>query len=666
MNSLRHFRIQAVVAVAAAVAMLALVVPLPGWTLDVLLSANLAVSLAVFALAVLVSRPVRLTSLPGLMVVSSLGRVVLALAVARNILLGGAGGQLVAALGGMGGGGWPADVAIVLMVALIDLLVIGVGMVRVSEVLARFALDALPGRQMAIDAAVADGRLSATEAIEKQRQVDAECAFFGAMDGAARFLRGDCVATLAIVAATPVVALLTGQTNAAGTSDLAGYLHLATGHGLVILLPALLVGGAGAMILTRAGSEETFGSEIAGELVVQPLALGATATVLFVVALVSPGARVLLLLMTVVVTTAAVAFRKRNSRSEEPRSPSSERGANRIETGLGLVHLVGDGGFGMMLSEVRQKLQRRLGVPVAPFAVSDNAELGMDQVALVISGQLASQYTVRPGRLLAVGVPHDDFVGADDARCGARSLGAWILPEDEHLARNDGAEVLAPLPALLALVEDRVMACADDLFGVQDAAELLAQLSITHPHLVALAGQEGLDAVQLRRIGAALLRDGVGLHSPAAFLEGAVDAWRDNRDEQQVVEAVRKRLARSICQAAGPDGTILAIELAPPLEDELVAACEGGSLALPPELAERWLRLLAGYSLQAFRRRHPIAILCNPAMRPVVSELVAESGQNLMAVAFDELEPDYAVERLATITDADLCGPGETFRPAEE
>ncbi len=669
MDIFRHISAQMVVALAAALAMLALIVPLPGWALDLLLSANLAISLAVFALALLVRRPVRLSGLPGLIVVSSLGRVVLALAVARNILLGGTGGEVVSALGAIGaGGGWLVGIVVVLMVALIDLLVIAVGMVRVSEVLARFALDALPGRQMGVDAAVADGRLTAQEASDKQQQIDDECAFYGAMDGAARFLRGDCTATLVIVAATPLVALLIGESAVATTGgDLASYLQLAAGHGLVILLPALLIGGAGAMVLARAGSEETFGSEIAGELLVQPMALGAAAVVLLVIALISPTARLPLIVMVLVIAGAAVAFRRQSGGPLRSDVSGQQRdGENRIEIGLGLIHLIQHEEFETMLAELRQRVQRRIGLPVKPFVATDSSELGMNQVALVVNGQLTGQCTVRPGRLLAVGTSAEDFAGADEARCGVRNVGAWIVPDDEETARRDGIEVVEPLPALLMLVEDRLLASADELFDARRAAEMLGEMATTHPELVEAAQAQGLDAVLLRRIGTALLADGVSLQNSPGILEGAVEALRAGSDEDGVIEAVRKRLSRSICQAAGPDGTILAIELAPAVAEELAVSYANGQLAIPPQRAERWLRLLAEHGRETLRRKHPIAVLCDAQLRPALSKLIAESGQKLMAIAFDELAPDYSVERLGIITEAEISGQEQVAKRAEE
>lgn len=664
-----HLSAQMIITVLIAGAMLALIVPLPGWLLDLLVAANLAVSLAVFALALLVRTPSRLSGLPGLMVISSLGRVVLALAVARNILLGGGGGEVVSALGAMGGGaGWLAGIVVVLMVALIDLLVIAVGMVRVSEVLARFALDALPGRQMAIDAAVADSRISAEEASVRAQQVDAECAFYGAMDGAARFLRGDCIATIIIVAATPLVAVLIEQAGGgAGATELSSYLQIATGHGLVILLPALLVGGAGAMALARAGSDKPFGAEIAEQLLVQPVALAAAAIVLFVVALLAPAARVPLIIMAVAIAAVVVIAGRRAAQqppAAEPQPPQQSH--NRIEIGLGLVHLIREEDFATMLSQMRQRVQRSVGFEVAAFVVADNGELEMHQTAVVAGGQRVALCTIRPSRLLAVGRSAPEMAGAEPARCGPHILGAWIRPDDEADARSQGTEVLSPVEALLMAVEGRLVACADRIFDTQYAAEMLRVLAQTHPAVVQAAAAEGMDPVALANLGSALLAEGLGLHDAARILQAAVESLREGVSQRALAESVRRRLSEQICRGAAPDGEILAIEMEPAVAQDLLASYDKGQLAIPPQRAEQWLRLLAEYGREAVARKHPIVILCDGEVRPAVSKLVAESGQNLLAMAFDELQPGYSVQRLATVSEVELSAQQAPAHEGEE
>ncbi|NLJ34736.1 MAG: hypothetical protein GX358_00670 [candidate division WS1 bacterium] len=668
MIQLQRMSTQLPVAILAALGMLALMVSLPQWLLDLLLSANLAFSLAVFILALVIAEPRKLHGFPGLLVASSLVRVVLVLAVARNILVGGTGGSLVVGLGALGGQvGWLAGIVVVLVVALIDLLVISSGMVRVSEVLARFALDALPGRQMAVDAAVADGRLNAEQAEERVRQIDTECAFYGAMDGAARFLRGDCIATLITITATPVAAFCIHRLSG-DTTELQSYVRLATGHGLAILLPAIMVGGAGALVLARGNSDTIFGAEIARELMVHPMAVAAACLVLLVTAFASPPARLPLAAMAVGLTAAGVAFHRRVARqpkASDTKSNPSEQ-LNRIEVGLGLTHLVESEKFEPMLAQMRTSIHRRLGLSLSPFAVVDSEELDMDRMTVVVNGQAVGLHPIRLGRLLAVGAQPWEFPEAPLARCGARILGAWIAPEREQRALERGLKALQPEDALLWIIEETLMATAHEIFDLEQAAELLARAEQSHEQAVTAARARGVDVVAIRRIGAALLAEGIGLHDPVGLLQAVAEVIADQLDEADMTRAVRKRLARSICQAAAPDGVVHALQLAPEVSDELAASYHDGRLAIPLERGAQWLELLTEYGTESYRRQYPITVLCDATLRPAVNTLIADSGQSLLAVAFDELRPDCEIEYLDTVTDAELRMRVESTTQIEE
>lgn len=626
----------------------ALVVPLPGPLLDLLLSANLAASLAVFALMLLAARPERIAGLPGLLVVSSLLRVTLAVAVGRHILLGGSGGTLVLGLGELAAGrSWAAGLFLVLMLAVIDMVVVGVGMVRVSEVLARFALDALPGRQMAIDNAVADGRLDREEAVSEQRRVEAESGFYGAMDGAARFLRGDCVATVVIVAATPLAALLTGTGR-----EMADLLTIAAGHGLAILLPGLLVGGAGAVALSRAGSSQSFGVEIAEQLVLQPAALMATSVVLLAIALVAPGARLPLLVTVVAAIAVAVAGLRSGARRQAQTHESPDGGGNRIEVGMGLVHLIvqQQDALAARMSDLRARVEARSGVELAPFNLADSEDIGLDDVCITICGEPCVPCSIKPGRLLAPGGLTSEFAGSIPALCGPRTLGAWIAPEQVELAEALGLEAIDCIGAILLMVEDRAVARIADAFSIQDAEAMLQRLSESNPALSARARAAGVSAPTLLSVCRALLGEGVGIHSDAGLVEAVCRAAEAGAEGHELAERARKHLTAAICRSAGPDGVIHAVELSGALA-ESIGAFEDGRAPVAAEYADAWADLLGELGTLTYRHDHPVVALCSPAQRPALAALIAQSGQPLMAVAYDELSADYRVQRIPAPTE---------------
>lgn len=626
----------------------ALVVPLPGPLLDLLLSANLAASLAVFALMLLAARPERLAGVPGLLVVSSLLRVTLAVAVGRHILLAGSGGTLVSGLGELAAGhSWAAGLFLVLMLAVIDMVVVGVGMVRVSEVLARFALDALPGRQMAIDNAVADGRLDREEAVSEQRRVEAESAFYGAMDGAARFLRGDCVATIVIVVATPLAALLTGTGR-----EMTDLLTTAAGHGLAILLPGLLVGGAGAVALSRAGSSQSFGVEIAEQLVLQPAALIATSVVLLAIALVAPGARLPLIGMVVAVMAVAVAGLRSSGRRQTQTHPSADGAGNRIEVGMGLVHLIvqEQDALAARLSELRGRVEARSGIQLAPFNLADSEDIGLDDVRITVFGEPCVPCSIKPGRLLAPGGLVSEFAGSTPAVCGPRRLGAWIAPEQAELAESLGLETIDCIGAILLMVEDRTSARVAGAFTTEDAEAMLQRVSETSAALAARARAAGVDTPALLGVCRALLAEGVGIHSETAVVEAACRAAEAGAEGHDLAEKARKHLAAAICRAAGPDGVIHAVELSGAIT-ESIGGLEDGQARVAAEYADAWADLLTELGTLTYRQRHPVVVLCSPAQRPALGALIVQSGQPIMAIAHDELSADYRVQRIPAVTE---------------
>ncbi len=631
----------------------ALVIPLPGPLLDLLLSANLAASLAVFALMLMISRPEQTAGLPGLLVVSSLLRVTLAVAVGRHILTGGSGGMLVSGLGELAtGGSWVLGIFLVLMLAVIDMVVIGVGMVRVSEVLARFALDALPGRQMAVDTAASDGRLDAEQAALEQQRIDAEGAFYGAMDGAARFLRGDCIATLVIVAATPVAALVAGSGR-----EVSELLSATAGHGLVILIPSLLIGGAGAVALSRAGASESFGLEIAEQLVLQPAALVATSVMLLAIALVAPGARLPLMGMALAAAVLIVAGRKSAGRREtETGSPIAGEG-NRIEVGMGLVHLIGqqEGLLAERLGDLRRRVQARTGLRLAPFTLSDSEYVGIDDVSLTLREQPCARCTLKPGRMLAVGARSSELPGAVPARCGPRVVGAWIRPEQAAAAVESGYASLDCLDAIFMLMEDRATASAASVIGTQDAAHVLERVCAANPALGERARAAGVDAPMVLRVCRALLAEGVGVHAETAIVEAVCDASEAGDGGQRLVERVRKRLANAICSSSGPGGVIHAIEPAPALVASISESFDGEHVAVDAEYAGPLADVLSELGTQTYRLGCPLAVLCSPSQRPALGALLVQSGQPLMAIAHDELAADYRIEVVSTITEQDLA-----------
>ncbi|MFP3902693.1 MAG: FHIPEP family type III secretion protein [Armatimonadota bacterium] len=643
------------IALAALVAALALLVPLPSWIIDGLVAANLAFSIAVFVLALTARRPLELQELPAMLVASSIGRVFLALAIGRAILTHHSGGAIVASLGAAASTPGPvAGVASVVMVALIDLLVIAVGMVRVSEVLARFALDALPGRQMGIDTAISAGHMTSEEAVVRQADIDREAAFYGAMDGAARFLRGDCLATLVIVGVTAVAGALSGSASAGA------YLPGAAGHGLAVLVPAVFVGAAGAIILSRAGTTGEFGLKIAGQLIAQPLVLGVAAVTLLSLAIVSPGAR-LPLVVTAGVMAALVIVGSRFSTAGEPREADmpEAQSANRIEIGLGLTGHFDIARLRDRITTMRREFENWAGFAIDPFVIRDNSDLSINEVGVVLNDQMIVQCTIRPGRTLALGGDWEAIEGATPARLGARKVGAWIPDDQFDQAHQLPVRLLDPAGALVWACSEIVRANAGELFDAQRASEVIQRVAESHPAVVEAAESRGVDAVRLSEMGGHLLAEGVPLRNGAALLEALAQGVQQGASEDDIAAAARNKLSRAICQTAAPDGVIMALEIAPDLASELSTNLMDRAPSFGGQQASRWMEVLGHWERESIRIDHPITLMCDRQLRAPVQKMLSDLGCNLMTMSAEEVEADFSVQILHVIERAEIEQTGQ-------
>lgn len=635
---------------------IALVLPMPGWTLDLLLSANLAASLAVFSLSLMTSDRFCLQHFGGVMVVSSLIRVALALSVARSILFNGSESSLVQGVGlAATSSGIATGIAVVVLLALVDLLVISAGTVRVAEVMARFALDAMPGRQMALDSAIAAGQIDTDEAMAGREEIVSECTFYGAMDGAARFLRGDIIATLCIVAITPLAAII-GQMDQ-GLSSVGQYINAMVGHGILLLFPAFLVGSAGALIIARANEREAFGAQIADGIVNRPETLLIGAVVLILMSCVIPTGRISLAMAGLLVLLGVLKsgwLRKKPSveqSTDQAISFSATRGVQ-IEIGFGLVDIVQVDGFEAQLSQLRSRVEQQTGVAMAPLVISDNAQLAMSEMRVLWQRQIIARCEIRSKAFLALGLDADQVAGAQQAHTGDVELGSWISEKQVMAVERMGIEVLDAVHALLFVIEDRLLSTVAERFDFEDAHALMGSVGETHPAALQCAINAGMDTSVLCRIGRNLLAGRIGLRNFSAIVQ-AVAELSPTLGTEELTEGVRRRMARTICEAAAPDGELLAIALAPDLSARLRENAHAGRPA-GVGFGEGWHAALCAWGRETYRRQHPICILCEPEVRPVVQRLLVDSGQPLMALSFDELMAGYAVRILATIEDMDL------------
>ncbi|MEM1117224.1 MAG: flagellar biosynthesis protein FlhA [Bacteroidota bacterium] len=648
-----------------------MVVPLPGAALDLLLATNIAISLAVLLTAFYAERPLDFGIFPGLLLVTTLFRLSLNVASTRLILGEAQAGQLIEAFGQfVVGGNYVVGTIVFLVLVLINFVVITKGSGRIAEVGARFTLDALPGKQMAIDADLNAGLIDEGEARRRRTEVSREADFYGAMDGASKFVRGDAMAGLVITAINIVGGLIIGVTQyGMGPGEAAQtFTLLSIGDGLVSQIPALLISTAAGLIVSRASGEGNLSSEAGAQLFGKPGPLFVTAGFLLLFG-VLPG----LPLLPFWVLAAGVAYagvrrmRADAAAAEEP-PPAPEAAAPEpepadlllvdpleLEIGYGLISIVDPAQGGDLLdriSSLRRQLATEMGIVVPPVRIRDNALLGANDYVVKLRGNEVARAEALPGYHLALLLD-----GEDDVPPGIRTTdptfgldAVWVaersLPEAERLGL---ATVEAPAVIATHLLET-LRKHAHALLTRQDTRALLDKVQEAAPALVAELVPDQLSVGQVQRVLKKLLQERVPVRDLVAILEALADRAASTKNTDVLTEFARAALAPTLSQHfAGPDGRIHAVVLDPTLEQHLLSKAESGelnptTLGLDPDQAVRLQAAAEAQLAPLIAAGHPPVLLTSPVLRATLFAFLDPVLADVSVLSYQDLVPDATVD----------------------
>ncbi len=659
---------QALIGVAMAVLLvLAMLLPLPSVLLDLLLALSIGAAAGVLLVALVTSDPLRLTSMPPVLVLTGLMRIVLCVSASRLILMGGGEGTLVATLGVAAGGADPiVAVGLLVVLGVVHIVMVTGGVGRMAEVAARFALDAVPGKQMGLDTAVAAGHLSADGARQQMLRLEAEASFYGAMDGAGRLLRGEAIAALVIVAITGVVGI--AQAIGAGMEAgeaLSRYAMLITGQGLLTLLPAIVMGAGAALMVSRSASSAPLIKEVGTQMLSGPLPLTAAAVVLVGLGLFPGVAKLPTLGAGALLALAAFAIlRFQSDRSSGPahREDGSQVSTPELilELGMGLVELAEDSEDLMeMLLAARRTLSMELGLTIPAIEVRDSLELGATEFAIVHRAARLERGVVRSSGILAI--PPNAGVIPDQGSPGELSdgrRGVWVsAPEAAELAEM-GFTLMSPLEALKEELVHALRKHAAAILDLERASKLLGTLRRQHPTLVATAEQAGVTKSLFRRVCRQLLRQGIPLKDPASVLEGIVEALPETEDAEQIALRVRPSLAGVLSRRLAAGGRIRAVTMAHDLHEELADAAlreDGRTVAaMMPTREAAWTHLLRSIGIEHGWGK-PLAVIAEPRSLLVLQALCRRAGPHLMAVRATDLASDMELDYAAKIEASQLA-----------
>lgn len=664
------------VAAAAVVIIGMMIMPMPQWLLDVLITLNITASLTILLVTVYSVNTLEFASFPAMILVSTLFRLALNISATRLILLQASAGSVIGAFGSVVvGGNYVVGVVVFIILVIVQFMVITNGTGRVAEVAARFTLDAMPGKQMAIDADLNAGLIDEKIARERRTAISREADFYGAMDGASKFVKGDSMAAVLMIIVNIIGGVLIGvmQRHMDAMTALQTYTLLTVGQGLVTQIPALLVSTATGLMVTKAASENSLGNDLSREVFSQPKALMVTAIICGVLALIPGMPKLPFLLVAGGGVIVANMFKKQPAKhgteaSEMPEAPKRPESMTDLltvdpieaELGYGLIPLADPKQGGDLLERitaVRRHAAMELGLLVPAIRVRDNLQLKPNAYSVKLRGHEVGGGEIYPGQLLAMnpGTATVQLKGIETVEPAFGLPATWISEHQQAEAELSGYTVVDPLTVLVTHLTELIRKHSPEMLTRQDTQTLLDNLKAQSPAVVDELIPQLLTAGDVQKVLQNLLAERVSIRDLATILEALADASRVTKDPDVLAEYVRQSLARQITnQYQSPDGAVRVFAVDPSIEQTIadgLRQTDGGvQLVLDPVTVQR---ILEGTKTQVERMaasgHQPIA-LCSPRVRLHYRRLVERMTPALAALSYNELCPGAKLETVGMVT----------------
>ncbi len=664
-----------------------LILPMPTWILDMSLALSLSFSVLILMTVLFIQKPLELSAFPTILLISTMIRLSLNLASTRLILAGGheghhAAGRVIEAFGGfVMQGNVVIGVIVFAILVLVNFVVITKGSGRIAEVAARFSLDAMPGKQMAIDADLSAGLIDEETAKSRRTELEQESSFFGSMDGAAKFVRGDAVAGLMIVFINVIGGMVIGivQKDLSAADAAETYIYLTVGDGLVSQIPALIVSIAAGLLVSKAGVAGSTDKALFGQLTKYPHAL-ALCSVLMVVLAVLPGIPALpfLVMGTASGFTAYRIFERQKTEeievqeqqqieqqeaeapvAEEPIANSLAIDYIRLELGYGLLPLVNGDQSGRLTEQIkglRKQLAEDMGFVLPSVRIQDNLQLAANAYVVTIKEIKAGEGEIRPDMLLCMN-PSGEEIGLPGEKTREPTFGLpamWISQEYREEAHFKGYTVVDAPTVVTTHVTEIVKDNMAEILSYSETQGLLDKLSERHQKLVAdvIPAQVSVGGVQ--RVLQNLVSERVSIRDLSSILEGISEASNYTQNIAMMTEHVRTRLARQICfqhtNAAGMLTLVsLSVEWEQAFAESLIGDTEEKQLAMPPsQLQEFITRTRQVYEELAMQGESPV-LLTSPIIRPYVRSIIERFRTQTVVMSQNEIYPKAKIKTMAQI-----------------
>lgn len=656
-----------------------LVIPFPPVLLDFLIITNILLALIIILVSMNMNEPLQFSVFPSLLLLVTLFRLGLNVSTTRSILSKAEAGNVIDTFGNFViGGNALVGFVVFLILVIIQFIVITKGAERVSEVAARFTLDAMPGKQMSIDADLNAGMISDTEARERRQKIEKEADFYGAMDGASKFVKGDAIAGIIIVIINIIFGMIVGMMQMGmdfGTA-VSAYTLLTVGDGLVSQIPALIISTATGIVVTRAASDGNLGQDVTGQLLSYPNMLIVAGITIFLLGILTPINDMITIPIALAVVSGGF-FLLRSERekdrleieevddikTEEFKSPESVMdmiGIDPIEFefGYGLIPLADANQGGDLLDRIimiRRQLALELGLVIPVVRIRDNIQLQPNEYRIKIKGDPVASGTIMLDHYLAMspGIDDESIEGIETTEPAFGLPALWINEEMKEKADVAGYTVVDPPSVISTHLTEVIKQYAYELLGREETKQLVDHLKETHPTTVEEVTPEHLSYGDIQKVLAKLLKERVAIRNLPVIFETLGDFARMTKDTELLTEYVRQALARQITnQFVAENGVVKVLTLGGSVEkaiaDSIKQTEHGNYLAMDPAESEQLFHSVKN-EIETIAWENAAIILCSPAVRMYVKQLIERYMPEVAVLSYNELEPDVEVQSVGVV-----------------
>jgi len=674
-------RSDVMVAVGLVAILMVMILPLPSFMLDIFLSMNITIALLILIICLYTMKPLEFALFPSVLLATTLFRLSLNVASTRLILLRGnegpsAAGSVIQSFGQfVVGGNYVVGIVVFIILVVINFMVITKGAGRVAEVSARFTLDAMPGKQMAIDADLNAGLLTEAEARERRQEIASEATFYGAMDGASKFVKGDAIAgiiiTLINIGAGFVIGVM--QKSMAPGTAAETYTILTVGDGLVGQIPALIISTAAGILVTRTAGEQDFGGALKTQFSIHPQALWVVSGILLAFALIPGLPTIPFLVLSSALAFAAYKVQKTQADEEiaqqQEHKPSTTQEENyeemlavdmlELEVGYGLIPMVDANQNGELLPRIRsirKQFALDFGFIIPPIHIKDNLQLKPNEYAVLLKGMRIAGGEILPNHHLAMnpGIATEPLKGVATTEPAFGLPATWIAEELKERAQIAGYTVVDGTTVITTHITEIIKRHAHELIGRQEVQNLLDNIGKSYPKLVEELTPNLLPLGCIMKVLQNLLREQVSIRDLRTILETLADWGGATKDPDLLTEQVRQAMARAISGQHAQEDDLLELmtldqQLEETIEQSVQRTGEGSYLTLDPGTAQALLENLAA-TMQSLGGGTTPILLCPPTIRPHVKRLTERYLPNLVCLSHNEISPHLRVQSVGTVS----------------